>query len=396
MAPADENIHIRDSEHDRQYYVDWLRVLGMLVVFLYHCGRFFNDEDWHVKNPQTSYGVTIVLAIVGQWMMPLFFVLSGMSSYYALTYHDAAKYIRSRTKRLFVPLVFGIFVLIAPLEVYLERLSHQQFTGSFWQFYPYYFDGWYGYGGNFAWMGIHLWYLEVLFVFSLIMLPLFIYLKSNTATALFSKTTMLIRKPGCIFLLAIPIAAMEYIVNLPAVSHTTLGTRAFGGWSILPYLVFFTLGYIIASDLKFGPVIEKQRISALMIGICITALGFFLVESGYPLPGWLLALLRVFNAWAWLIAICGFGRRYLGFSSGFLKYANEAVLPFYILHQTVILTIGFYVVRLNMSMAAKYPAIVCTSFIIIVGIYELLVKRINILRILFGMKAKRYVFNDVN
>jgi hypothetical protein len=396
MAPADENIHIRDSEHDRQYYVDWLRVLGMLVVFLYHCGRFFNDEDWHVKNPQTSYGVTIVLAIVGQWMMPLFFVLSGMSSYYALTYHDAAKYIRSRTKRLFVPLVFGIFVLIAPLEVYLERLSHQQFTGSFWQFYPYYFDGWYGYGGNFAWMGIHLWYLEVLFVFSLIMLPLFIYLKSNTATALFSKTTMFLRKPGCIFLLAIPIAAMEYIVNLPAVSHTTLGTRAFGGWSILPYLVFFTLGYIIASDLKFGPVIEKQRISALMIGICITALGFFLVESGYPLPGWLLALLRVFNAWAWLIAICGFGRRYLGFSSGFLKYANEAVLPFYILHQTVILTIGFYVVRLNMSMAAKYPAIVCTSFIIIVGIYELLVKRINILRILFGMKAKRYVFNDVN
>ena len=386
MAPADENTHIRDSEHDRQYYVDWLRVLGMLVVFLYHCGRFFNDEDWHVKNPQTSYGVTIVLAIVGQWMMPLFFVLSGISSYYALTYRDAAKYIRSRTKRLFVPLVFGIFVLIAPLEVYLERLSHQQFAGSFWQFYPYYFDGWYGYGGNFAWMGIHLWYLEVLFVFSLIMLPLFIYLKSNTATALFSKTTMFMRKPGCIFLLAIPIAAMEYIANLPAVSHSTLGTRAFGGWSILPYLVFFTLGYIVASDLKFGPAIEKQRIAALMTGVCITALGFFLVESGYPLPGWLLALLRAFNAWAWLVAICGFGTRHLNFSNRFLRYANEAVLPFYILHQTVILAIGFYAVRIDIAIWAKYLIIAAISFLAIIALYDLLVKRINVLRFLFGMK----------
>jgi peptidoglycan/LPS O-acetylase OafA/YrhL len=360
----------------------------MLAVFIYHCGRFFNNEDWHVKNPQTSYGITLSLVIVGQWMMPLFFVLSGMSSYYALTYQSAAKYVRSRVKRLVVPLVFGMLVVIAPLQVYLERVSHQQFTGSFWQFYPYYFDGWYGYSGNFAWMGIHLWYLEVLFVFSLIMLFPFIYLKSNTGAILLSKTAMSLRKPGCIFLLAIPIAVMEYIANLPAVSHTTLGTRAFGGWSILPYLVFFTLGYIIASDLKFGPIIEKQRMAALMTGVCITALGFFLVESGYPLPGWLLALLRAFNAWAWLIVICGFGSRHLNFSNRFLRYASEAVLPFYILHQTVILAIGFYVVQLDTAIWAKYLIIAAISFLAIIALYDLLVKRINILRFLFGMKLK--------
>jgi peptidoglycan/LPS O-acetylase OafA/YrhL len=143
----------RVSECNRRYDIDWLRIFAMLMVFIYHCGRFFNEEDWHVKNPQTSYGITVSLAIVGQWMMPLFFVLSGASSYYALSYQSAARYIRSRINRFVVPLVFGVFVLIAPLEVYLERLSHGQFAGSFWKFYPHYFDGWYNFGGNFASMG---------------------------------------------------------------------------------------------------------------------------------------------------------------------------------------------------------------------------------------------------
>jgi hypothetical protein len=361
----------------------------MLTVFLYHCGRFFNNEDWHVKNPQTNYGITVSLAIIGQWMMPLFFVLSGMSSYYALDYQKPARYIRSRLNRLVVPLIFGIFVVIAPLQVYLERVSHHQFTGSFWQFYPHYFDGWFGFGGNFAWMGVHLWYLEMLFVFSLIMLPLFIYLRAETTRNLISRTTAFFKKPAAIFLLAIPVAMMEFLSSLPSVRPTILGTSAFGGWSLLPYLVFFTLGYVISSDLKFGLIIEKQRTAALITGVCTTAIGFFLIKSGSSLPGWLIAILRVLNAWAWLIAILGFGSRYLNFSNRFLKYANEAVLPFYVLHQTVILAIGFYVVQFNMSIGAKFLVIVISSFITIIALYDLLVKRINVLRFLFGMKPIR-------
>jgi hypothetical protein len=128
--------------------------------------------------------------------------------------------------------------------------------------------------------------------------------------------------------------------------------------------------------------------AAMMTGVCITALGFFLVESGYTLPGWLLALLRAFNAWAWLIVICGFGSRHLNFSNRFLRYASEAVLPFYILHQTVILAIGFYVVQLDIAIWAKYLIIAAISFLAIIALYDLLVKRMNILRFLFGMKLK--------
>jgi len=377
------------SGRNRRYDIDWLRILAMLMVFIYHCGRFFNDEDWHVKNPQTSYSVTVSLAIVGQWMMPLFFVLSGASSYYALSYQSAARYIRSRINRLIVPLVFGTFVLIAPLEVYLERLSHGEFAGSFWKFYPHYFDGWYGFGGNFAWMGIHLWYLEVLFVHSVLMLPLFIFLRGRVGLTLLTRASAALRAPGCIFLLAVPIAIMEYVANIPSVGATPLGTKGFGGWSLLPYLVFFVLGYIVAAEAALSAVIEKQRILALIAGMVITSVGFYIVESGYHVADWLSAILRALNAWAWLIAICGFASRHLAFSNGFLRYANEAVLPFYILHQTVMLTIGFYIIQLNLPLPAKFLIITTTSFVTIIALYDLAIRRLNVLRFLFGMKTIR-------
>jgi len=372
--------------HHRRDDIDWLRVLAMLVVFIFHCVRFFDEEDWHVKNPQTNHTVMILVGITVQWMMPLFFLLSGTSSYYALCRHKTTQYIYARIKRLAVPFLFGTFVIIAPLQVYLERVSHGQFHGSFLEFYPHYFDGWYAFGGNFAWMGIHLWYLEILFVSSLAMLPLFLCLNARGSRNPTSKITGALSRPGFIFLLAFPIAIMEFVANLPSIRPTILGSEDFGGWSLLVYPVFFILGYLIATDSHLGRVIKEQRIPALIVGISITTVGFYLVESGYVFPKWLLALLRAFNAWAWLVAICGFGDRYLNFSNRFLKYGNEAVLPFYILHQTVILAIGYYIVQLDMAMSAKFLIIAATSFLTIVAFYEVLIRRVNLLRFLFGMK----------
>src|SRR4030042_3954385 len=90
--------------------------------------------------------------------MPLFFVLSGASPFYSLCLRKPGQFIQERVKRLIVPLVFGILVLIPP-QVYLERIYFSQFIGNFFQFYPNYFDGIYGFGGNFALFRHHLWYL---------------------------------------------------------------------------------------------------------------------------------------------------------------------------------------------------------------------------------------------
>lgn len=103
----------------------------------------------------------------------------------------------------------------------------------------------------------------------------------------------------------------------------------------------------------------------------------------------LMSFLRGILCWSCLVAFFGFASRRLRFSNSFLKYANEAVLPFYILHQVVILCVGFYVLRLHTHLWLEYLIIVACSFAVIMAIYELFIRRVNILRILFGMKAVR-------
>jgi len=381
-------------ELTRRHDVDWLRVLAMMAVFLFHCGRFFDTEDWHVKSDRTSVAVSFLTLIIAvQWMMPLFFVLSGISTYHSLSVQNWRQFLGARFKRLAVPLLFGIFVVIAPYQVYLERLSHGQYSGSFWSFYPHYFDGWYAFGGNFAWMGLHLWYLEALLVFSVITLPLLLVLRSRAGDRLLQTLSTTMRVPGTIFLLAIPIALMEFFANSAALTNFAGGLfhqRGFGGWSLLPYLAIFILGFTLARGRETTEAIERHRIAAAVVALVTFGLGYFFIKvRGLPETSVGFALIRGVLCWSCLVAICGFGARHLQSSNRFLKYANEAVLPFYILRQTVILAIGYHVIRLGAPLWLEYAIIVVTSFAATIAFYELLIKRLSVLRFLFGMKPRR-------
>ena len=351
----------------------------MGAIFLFHNARFFNDEDWHVKNAQLDFGMSVFVAILNQFIMPLFFVLSAIASYYALQNRTGREFIRERASRLLVPLIFGIFILIPP-QVYIERVSHGEFQGSFFDFLPHYFDGWYGFGGNFAWMGLHLWYLLMLFLFSLIMLPVFQRMNRESLSGLGDFFT----RPFAVFLFFIPIAIIEMLVSL---SPETVGRRDFGGWSPLTYLVIFILGYVLMTDERYRPAIERVRFVSLTLSLLAMTIGFTLVlafdvSTYHPVFSWI----RAFNTWMWLLTFLGFASRHLNFNNDLLKYANEAVLPFYILHQTVIVIIGFFIANWALAVFPKYLLLATTSFIVIMILYEFLVKRINVLRFLFGMK----------
>jgi len=380
----------------RRCDVDWLRVLGMTAVFLFHCGRFFDTEGWHVKSARTSEVASLLTVVIAvQWLMPLFFVLSGIGAYHALAAQNWRRYLVSRVKRLAVPLLFGVFVIIAPYQVYLERISHAQYSGSFWSFYPHYFEGWYGIqeGGNFAWMGVHLWYLEVLLVFSIITLPLFLALRSRAGSRLAGALSNTMKVPGTIFLPAIPIAIMEFLANSSALQtacHGLLHQRGFGGWSLLPYLAIFLLGFLLAGGKETTKAVERHRFAGLVVAVITFVAAYWLIKvRGLPESSGGCALLRGVLCWACLVAILGFGARHLKTSNRFLKYANEAVLPFYILHQTIILAIGFHVIRLDAPLWVEYLVIATSSFAATMALYELLIRRINALRFLFGLKPLR-------
>ncbi len=383
VRPVDSGSEIRTRRND----IDWLRVLAMLSVFLFHCARYFDLEDWHVKNPQLGFGFTVFVGILVQWIMPIFFVLSGQSTWFALRFRSTGQYIGERFKRLLVPLVFGIFVLIPP-QVYIELVSHGRFKGSFFRFYPHYFDGFYGFGGNFAWMGLHLWFLLFLFLFSLTALPLLLYFRGEERQRSIQKMALFFEKPGAILLLVFPLTIMEFVFH-----PSGLGRRSLGGWNIFVYLVFFLYGCLLASDKKYIRLVEKNRVPFLAFAVLTTLIGLGLRRTGIsPSFGSLAYLgvagLRTFNSWMWVLALLGLGSRYLTYRNRLLEYANEAVLPFYILHQSIIVAVGFFFLGWSVDIFIKYLALAAVSFLLIMLIYEFIVRRLGLLRFLFGMKAR--------
>jgi peptidoglycan/LPS O-acetylase OafA/YrhL len=379
----------------RRFDLDWLRVLAILAVFTYHCALIFAPDPFSIKNPTTYQFIDDLGEFAGLWGMPLILLISGASAFYALGKVSPGKYVKGIVARLLVPLVFGTFTHIA-FQVFLERLHTGEFSGPFFDFYPHYFEGMYGFGGNFAWMGLHLWYLEALFLFSLLCLPLFLWLKNSTiGRRALQGLGDFLAKPGAAYLFALPA-----IVLIIVLDPDSWGTSVLGGWSIFIYLSFFVSGLVIASNERLQASIVRWRWISLASGILLSpavvvlwaALGepaFGTFERGFAMVPYCL------NAWCWLLAIFGFGMKHLNVNTPFLKYANEAVLPFYILHQTVIVTLGYFVVQWAVPDGLKFLFILAVSFLVTVGLYEFLVRRFNPLRVLFGMKPKRGVSTDV-
>ncbi len=363
--------------NNRQYYLDWIRVGTILLVFFFHCGRFFDYSDWHVKNATLSPAINFFIFSLVEWIMPMFFFISGASTWFALGAKSNAAFITDRTKRILIPLLLGIFIL-SPHQVYLERLTHHQFSGSFINFMPHYFSGWYAFGGNFAWMGLHLWYLLLLFVFSLLTLPLFRMIKRRPSL----KVNLGLYLAGAIFLLALPGSLL--------IPRGFIGMRVWGGWNILEHLFLFMLGYYTCSRKGIIQYFSTCRYAFLAACIALTSVNLYFfvypvhVDFGSSL--YLIGMvLRAMVCLSWIFTIVGFAARYLNYTNSKLKYGNEAVLPFYILHQPVIVLIGYFVVQWPISIGFKYGIIALSSFLIIAALYLFLVRRIGVLRFLLGM-----------
>lgn len=376
------------SQTPRRFDLDWLRVLAILAVFIFHSGRFFDTSGWHVKNPTTYFGVQVWTTFLANWLMPFVFVISGASLYYALGSRGAGKFILDKVKRLFVPLIVGVFTHVI-LQVYLERLTHHQFNGSFFEFIPRYFEGWYGFGGNFAWMGLHLWYLLVLFLYSLLLYPLFRWLSAGSGKDLLDKFASFLTLPGMVYLLALPIAALMILLN----PREMTGMREFGGWPLPNYLLFFLYGFVLISHTGLQKRVQQMRWISLGAGVlCILSLLALWASQGDPAFG-SARYAQVFgifgiSSWCWVLAFFGFGFKHFTRGNSILTYATEAVLPFYILHQTILLGVGYFVTRWAIPDAVKFGVISLSSLVIIMGMYEYMIRRVNVLRVLFGMKSK--------
>jgi peptidoglycan/LPS O-acetylase OafA/YrhL len=375
------------NKFQRRFDLDWLRVLAILTVFIYHTTRFFNSEPWHIKNPVTYFPVDVMEMVLSNWLMALIFTISGASLFYALGQGGVGRFIKDKVLRLVVPLVTLGMLVFGSWQIYLERFAHGEFNGSYFQFLPDYFDGLYGHGGNFAWAGTHLWYLEMLFIFCLVFLPLFLWLKRGSGRGLMKKLGDLLSAPRALYLLALPAALSLILVD----RANFFGSTGWGGGSILSHATFFISGFLIVSHDGLQKNIQRLRwLSLVLVVILMVILPILLVTVGEPAFGTLLfalgSALWGLWSWTWVLTILGFGMKYLNFNRPVLSHANEAVLPFYILHQPVLLSVGYFIVQWSIPAALKFLLIDAFSLIIIMTVYELVIRRLNLLRVLFGMK----------
>jgi glucan biosynthesis protein C len=373
----------------RLYYLDWLRVLAMIGIFFFHNARFYDTfSDWHVKNATTNIAASGLIAFMSQWIMPLFFIIAGAGTYLALKARRPGQYIQERTLRLLIPLIFGMLVIVVP-QAYFQALYRGENLGGYnlFQIYWLYLQTL----PDLNWF--HLWFLVDLFIFSIIALPLF-NTWGGAGKSIISRLAAVLNRPWALLLLLVCSLA---IVNIFIFPGGDWGDRSSGGWNIVAYLLFFVSGYLILANPRIMEGVTKLRWIFLSSGIIafLCLMAFFLDEMADPVKyfgsaGFIFGtIVQALSTWSLLLAILGLGNRFLNLTNKFLTYSNEAVLPFYILHQTVIISIGFYVVQWSVGIGVKYLTISTASFIAIMLIYELLVKRINILRFLFGMRRKR-------
>jgi glucans biosynthesis protein C len=353
--------------------MDWIRVLATMAVFLYHCSMFFNPFPWHVKNNSLdSNSIFIFSLFVGAWIMPIFFAVSGISMTYGLNSRKGIDFIKERLLRLGVPLVFGVFILTPP-QIYIERLYNKQFEGSFLEFYPHFFEGVYldfGGAGNFAFFGLHLWYLLVLLVFSFITLPLFQSIRGK-------------RKFNNLHFVLLPLVLM---------ATGFIKTQGLGGWDLVFYLVILVYGFYFLSSPDFKNTLKSTIKIHITFAVFTSVTYIIWFMEAYPQAGSMEEVLffaiRVINCWSLLLTIFYFADKYLSFTNHFLKYASEASMPFYVLHQPVIVTIGYFIKDLTWGTPVKFTFLIFVSFTIIMVCYHYVIRRVNVLRILFGIKNR--------
>ena len=380
----------------RRYELDWLRVIAILVVFLYHSTRFFNLEDWHVKNIHTYVWVEVWNIFATRWLMPLFFIISGASLFYAIGKSGGfRRFYVDKFLRLMIPVLVAS-VTHSALQVYLERLTHGQFSGSFFSFLPEYFDGVYlgtGMPGNFAYHGMHLWYLFFLFLYSLICYHLFVWLTAGGQRVL-NRITSLFAAPGLNYIgFVLPLVFIEALVPREVL------VAGAGGWGFLYYIWFLIAGFLIFSSDRLQRNIEKQRWVSLLLGVVLMSAYLFQLFSPSrvvfqsAIADGMNTLASFFSTWCLLFAILGFGMRHLAFDRPVLRYTNEGVLPFFILHQTVLLGVGYFIMTWEIHDTLKWALVFIASFTVITALYIFFIRKYELLRFLFGMKTTRPFFD---
>ncbi|MCW5965000.1 MAG: acyltransferase [Bryobacterales bacterium] len=373
------------SAFAREYGLDWLRVFAFSILILYHTGMIFVSWPFHIKNAETSETLEWLMLLVNRWRLPLLFLVAGAAVCFSLRRRTYGQFVGERTRRLFLPLVFGMFVIIPP-QIYFERL-YQGSTLSYAAWYPSVFEFQSYPQGSLSWH--HLWFVLYIFVYSLVGIPFFRWVRSPAGQHAVNRLVDVFeRAPATLYLVNVP----NIIVGMSLGPFWPTTHNLVADWANLTgSLLTFLWGFTIASNPRFLDHITRRRNELAIAGIVIAALFFTLRATGAlsGLPGvprmvaW--NLISAYFGFAWVMALVGLARHHIRQGGPKLRYATEAVYPFYIFHQTIMIAVGYYVIQWNWGVWPKFAVVAFATFLGSWIAVEL-VRRTALTRLLFGLK----------
>ncbi len=371
-----------EVKKERQYFIDWLRIGLIISVFFFHVGMIFRPENWHVNSIETFPFLEPIMWWLHVWRMPLLFLVSGVATYYAIGHRTSWQYLKERFKRLYIPFTVGFFTLV-PLMVYVERIPKY---ASFLEYIPHMFDGGPYPIGNISWH--HLWFILYLFIISLLITPFLNYTKSGHYNMVRGKLiTIVSKKIGLNWLL--PIIIISQLILRQYFPNST--HALYNDWAYFTYyLIFFLSGFILFTSNKVINALCNDRILYLYQTIIFTALYFLnicLVEHS-DVRHYLYLVTSLTLAWSCGLTAIGYFKRYFNRDNKYRKVMNEAIYPFYLLHQPALIFVGYVVLQWEISYALQAILIIIFSLASIVLPYWFIIRKVNVLRLIFGMKLK--------
>jgi glucan biosynthesis protein C len=379
----------------RKYELDWLRVIVTINLIPFHVAWMMTSVNGFSFVEKGTVAWNILhgyVQFVSPLHMYLLFLVAGTSAFLSLHSRSSGQYAKERVRRLLIP-VFAFMIFLFPVMGYFWPPAQFMIGIDFFkQFWPWclsttFYSPVTG-GPNWG----HMWFAGYLFIYSLVLLPAFLRMRTGKGPLGDSKTRFLTGRPGAIFLAGIPIA-LTFAVLSPI--WPFFRNNLYSDWGYFAYnMTAFVFGFIIARDPEWIRTFERHTAAALVLGIVFSAVKMFMQ---YKLPSFstpaynmnyaFFSLIAGLNTWFWVIAILSIALRSLSFTNRCLKYFNRISYPMYIFHLVVISVAGHFITRMRLGIIAEFGLICAVTFVICVAVCEL-AKRTPVTRFLFGIKGR--------
>ncbi len=344
---------------NRRYDIDWLRVIAIAMLLIYHTAIGF--QSWglmigFINNKQAWNNLWTPMTMLNIWRIPLLFFVSGMGVFFALRKRDWKQLLQERTKRILLPFVFGVFVIV-PVH---------------WFILQSYYDWDLSYKPHPS----HLWFLGNIFMYTLVLLPLFIYLKKYKDKTIFVKLQSLLAHPLGLLIVMLLFIAEAMIVNPYPYEMYAMTTHGF----VLGLLAFVCGFLFMYSGKPFWNMISKW--SWFFITSALSLYIYRTYQGQVQVPLYLLSI----ESSLWIYSVFAFGYKHLNINSKALKYLSQAAYPIYIIHMIFIYMTSYFIFPLDINVRLKYLIVVVFLFVGSFAFYEFFIRRIAFIMPLFGLK----------